>query len=415
MRKTKYLMMILFISMVLFLIPNFSNAAVEVSKEVYANNGSAKFTFTGLELDKSHEYQFGFTKTAATEVSNWHLITEYTENSATIDITAGTAEFTDVIVATETGYITIKDKTTDTVVLQPSAVDLSIPYLNLTDYTVINNGKEFGSSNQDSTIEINFWNARNSKAYYQYVKITDENIISKYKEIKNKNGNFNDLQSLLSTKAPTSNWKAWSYWNGHGDSTSSGYGYPEEKINTPDSGLYYMWIYLAGNNTRNAYGYILVDNLKPEIALDSISLPSTKNVSLGETLTLIPTFSPANTTNKIVKWSSSDETVATVDNNGKITPIKLGSTIITVTSQDGSKKASCTVTVVENTGDNNKNNNNTDDNKNNTNDSKKDEDKTTAPGKIPQTGVNITIALSIIVVIAVSIVIYKKYRDLKDI
>ena len=77
-----------------------------------------------------------------------------------------------------------------------------------------------------------------------------------------------------------------------------------------------MWIYLAGNNTRNAYGYILVDNLKPEIALDSISLPSTKNVSLGETLTLIPTFSPANTTNKIVKWSSSDETVATVDNNG---------------------------------------------------------------------------------------------------
>ena len=51
----------------------------------------------------------------------------------------------------------------------------------------------------------------------------------------------------------------------------------------------------------------------------------------------------------------------------------------------------------------------------NANDSKKDEDKTTAPGKIPQTGVNITIALSIIVVIAVSIVIYKKYRDLKDI
>ena len=181
MRKTKYLMMILFISMVLFLIPNFSNAAVEVSKEVYANNGSAKFTFTGLDLDKSHEYEFGFTKTAATEVSNWHLITEYTENSATIDITAGTEEFTDVIVATETGYITIKDKTTSTVVLQPSAVDLSIPYLNLTDYTVINNGKEFGSGNQDSTIEINFWNAKNSKAYYQYVKITDENIISKYK------------------------------------------------------------------------------------------------------------------------------------------------------------------------------------------------------------------------------------------
>ena len=123
MKKTKYLMMILFIGMVLFLIPNFSRATVEVSKKIYANNGSAKFTFTGLELDKSHEYQFGFTKTAATEIKKWHLITDYTESSATIDITAGTEEFTDVIVATETGYITIKDKTTDTVVLQPCAVD----------------------------------------------------------------------------------------------------------------------------------------------------------------------------------------------------------------------------------------------------------------------------------------------------
>lgn len=411
MRKTKYLMMILFIGMILFLIPNFSSATVKVTKEFYANNGSVKFKFTGLALDKSHEYEFGFTKKVATEVSKWHLITEYTENSATIDITAGTVEFTDVIVATETGYITIKDKTTDTVVLQPFAVDLSIPYLNLTDYTVINNGKEFNNN----TIKINFWNAKNSKSYYQYVKITDENIISKYKEIKNKNGNFNDLQSLLSTKAPTLNWKKWEYWNGYGNSTTSGFGYTQKKINAPDSGLYYMWIYLAGDNARNAYGYILVDNLQPDIPLDRISLPDSRDVSLGETLTLIPTFSPANTTDKIVKWSSSDKTVATVDNNGKITPIKLGSTIITVTSQDGSKKASCTVTVVENTGDSNKNNNNIDGNKNNTNGSNKDDDKTIAPGTIPQTGVNITIALSIIVVIAVSIVIYKKYRDLKDI
>ena len=407
MKKTKYLMMILFIGMVLFLIPNFSRATVEVSKKIYANNGSAKFTFTGLELDKSHEYQFGFTKTAATEIKKWHLITDYTESSATIDITAGTEEFTDVIVATETGYITIKDKTTDTVVLQPCAVDLSIPYLNLTDHTVINNGEEFSSKN---AIEINFWNAANSKANYQYVKITDENIISKYKEIKSKNGNFNDLQPLLSTKAPTSNWKAWAFWNGYGNSTNHGHGYTESKISVPDNGLYYMWIYLAGNNTRNAYGYVLVDNLQPEVALDSISLPSTKNVSLGETLTLIPTFSPSNATNKIVTWTSSDETIATVDKNGKVTPIKVGSTIITATSQDGSKKASCTVTVVGNSD----NNDNTDDNKN-TNTATKDNDKTTAPGIIPQTGVNMTIIFSIVAIFIVSVIIYKKYNDLRDV
>lgn len=56
--------------------------------------------------------------------------------------------------------------------------------------------------------------------------------------------------------------------------------------------------------------------------------------------------------------SSSDETVATIDNNGKITPKKIGSTIITATSQDGNKKTTCTVTVLEPSNNNQSNNNN---------------------------------------------------------
>ena len=341
-RNKRIVFTILLILFLMFL-PNMVKATVSVTKEVYANNGSAKFNFTGLTLDKTHEYQFGFTKTAATEVKNWHLITEYTETTATINITAGTQEFTDVIVATNTGYITIKDKNTNAIVLQPYAVDLSIPYLNITNYTVISNGKYLDKNN----IQVHFWNAGNSKAYYQYEKITDENVINKYKEIKSESGNYNDLQPLLKTSTPTSNWNTWGYWNGYGNSTTAGFGYTERSVNVPEQGLYYMWIYLAGNNIRNLYGYILVDNLQPEIALDSISLPKTEKVELGKTLTLTPTFSPETTTNKIVTWSSSDETVAIVDNAGKVTPKKVGSTIITVISQDGNKKATCTVTVTK--------------------------------------------------------------------
>ncbi|MBQ9659494.1 MAG: Ig-like domain-containing protein [Clostridia bacterium] len=110
-----------------------------------------------------------------------------------------------------------------------------------------------------------------------------------------------------------------------------------------------MWVYFSGDNLKNIYGYILVDNLEPEIALDSITLPKTKEIQLGKTLKLTPTFSPSNTTNKIVTWTSSDETVATVDNAGNITPKKIGSTIITVASEDGKKKATCTVTVTQTT------------------------------------------------------------------
>lgn len=438
MKRIKCITLILMILALVLIMPNISSAAegVSVTKEIYANNGSMKLSFKGLALDMTHEYEFGFTKTAATQVKKWHLITEYTETTATIDITAGTLEYTDVIVATETGYITIKDKTADTVVLQPYAIDLSIPYLNITNYTVINNGKDLDKNH----IQINFWTAGNSKAYYQYEKITDTNVISKYKKIKSNNGNYNDLQPLLKTKAPTSNWNNWGYWNGHGDSNSHGYGYTQRTVQTPDYGLYYMWIYMAGDNIRNLYGYILVDNLEPEIALDSISLPKTEEVKLGKTLKLTPTFNPVNTTNKIVTWSSSDETVATVDNAGNITPKKIGSTIITVTSQDGNKKATCTVTVTEdtttdnknntnnNTTTDNKNNNTTTDNKNNSNNNtttnnknnvststETKKDNTTASGKLPQTGISTGISFAIVIVIASCVFAYFKYNKLRDI
>ena len=65
----------------------------------------------------------------------------------------------------------------------------------------------------------------------------------------------------------------------------------------------------------------------------------------GETVTLTATVAPENATNKNVTWSSSDETVATVDQSGKVTAVKAGEATITVKTEDGSKTATCAVTV----------------------------------------------------------------------
>lgn len=86
------------------------------------------------------------------------------------------------------------------------------------------------------------------------------------------------------------------------------------------------------------------------VAVESIALNKTKaELEIGKPEQLSVTFTPAQSTNKKVVWSSSDETVATVDANGVVTGIKATEkdkpVIITATTEDGGKTASCEVTV----------------------------------------------------------------------
>ena len=79
--------------------------------------------------------------------------------------------------------------------------------------------------------------------------------------------------------------------------------------------------------------------------VESVSLDKTSiTLTEGDSETLTATVSPSNATNKNVSWKSSDESVATVS-NGKVTALKAGTATITVTTDDGSKTATCQVTV----------------------------------------------------------------------
>ena len=77
------------------------------------------------------------------------------------------------------------------------------------------------------------------------------------------------------------------------------------------------------------------------VKLDKTSLSLQENGS--DTLTA--TVEPDNATNKNVNWESSDTSIATVDASGKVTAVALGTATITVTTVDGSKTATCKVTV----------------------------------------------------------------------
>lgn len=65
----------------------------------------------------------------------------------------------------------------------------------------------------------------------------------------------------------------------------------------------------------------------------------------GETSALKATILPENSSNKNLSYKSQNTGIANVDENGLITGVSQGKTVITVTSEDGSKTAECTVTI----------------------------------------------------------------------
>lgn len=86
-----------------------------------------------------------------------------------------------------------------------------------------------------------------------------------------------------------------------------------------------------------------------DVPVESISLNITnKAIKIGETVQLTAEILPENATNKKLIWSTDDEKIATVNQEGLVTAISTGETIITVTTEDGKKKATCEIVVMGN-------------------------------------------------------------------
>ncbi|MEE1342019.1 MAG: Ig-like domain-containing protein, partial [Lachnospiraceae bacterium] len=83
--------------------------------------------------------------------------------------------------------------------------------------------------------------------------------------------------------------------------------------------------------------------------VESIRLSkTTARVGRGSTIRLRATVLPETATNKKVTWSSSDNSIATVNQDGEVTGLKIGDpVIITATTVSGNKMATCKVTVTE--------------------------------------------------------------------
>lgn len=81
--------------------------------------------------------------------------------------------------------------------------------------------------------------------------------------------------------------------------------------------------------------------------VEQIVLNKTEGVlTVGNSVTVTATVTPDNATNATVNWTSSDEKVATVDSNGKVTAVAAGNATIKATSEsDGDVSADYALTV----------------------------------------------------------------------
>lgn len=110
--------------------------------------------------------------------------------------------------------------------------------------------------------------------------------------------------------------------------------------------------YISSYNTNKESTETLTNVVKEtsDVKVGRIVLNKTDlTVVKGNTSKLKATITPNDASNKEVKWTTSDNEVATVDSDGKITGVSEGAVIIKCTVKDGSgRSAACNVIVTDN-------------------------------------------------------------------
>lgn len=406
MLKNKRTIILLIIILMILAIPSFVNGAVDYTKTIQSNDGTIKLHFTGLTLDESKSYEFALTRQGDTPTDWFRIEDGYTSSEADIVLSGANYKIVNVLKTTDTGYIYIREKDiTDTYIVEAHKVNLKLPYLKSVTYTK----NEFYYDIDNIYGDI----GGALSTYYKFEKITDEQLIKQYLD---DNKQTDNLEQFLPTPPDAG------YDKGANIYTSG-----------QTDGLYILWIKMVGNNCKDVYGAIIHDGIptatsvgeylgEKDIPVEGVTLDKNKiTLKVGETYKIKATVNPENSTNTNVVFTTSDSSIAKVDDEGLITAVAEGTATITVTTEDGAKTATCEVTVIKkeqenNSGNNNNGNNNNNISANNIITIKDKEDNTTSGKVIPNTGKTLGIICIISVVSILIVACYiniKRYKEIK--
>ncbi len=113
-----------------------------------------------------------------------------------------------------------------------------------------------------------------------------------------------------------------------------------------DNLLSFTYYDANGNNVTEPNNETISEEPKVPTPIEGVTITNTNTtVKVGRTLQLSYSTQPSNATVNSVTWSSSNTSVATVDNSGKVTGVSEGKATITLTVNDGLTKSVVTTST----------------------------------------------------------------------
>lgn len=202
--------------------------------------------------------------------------------------------------------------------------------------TVNNNGLVTGRSSGTSTITCTTTDGSNLSASCTITVAQLITSISMQGNLEMNTGNTYRLSVSISPASATGKSLKWNSSNGN-VATVSGDG----TVTAKSPGTANITCVTTDGSKKSATCTVTVKQGVTGITLNKTSA----TIGVGNSTQLTANVSPSNATNKSVKWNSSNTGVATVNGNGQVTGVGVGTTTITCRSSDGNATASCTVTV----------------------------------------------------------------------
>ena len=129
------------------------------------------------------------------------------------------------------------------------------------------------------------------------------------------------------------------------DNILDGYAKTEEELEQQSTYTGLGWDFGDAWSIDEGHAWPLLNMVEKGLIESIVVSPETVSLQVGETCQLTATVSPADATNKTLKWVSSDRNVAKVS-NGLVTAVSEGTATITVLSTDGTGKSAQVVVTV---------------------------------------------------------------------